>query len=163
MKKIVIIFYGLLLALFLSNSSIWGQEPAEEIAVTNVNINPGPVFNPDSTFLGTIYWQSWMTVYNNTTDTLNIENFEWPSNSTKRPDKLIPPATSVTYYYYCPKDSGTFQFRIAGTPSDTLKVVVKCLHCMMCPSLTQPGMIILIILIMVVGVSLWIRRKPVSP
>jgi len=168
MKKITIVFLGLFLTLFLFNSPIWGQEPIEGIPYMLVNLidnNPHPdifdiAFSPVVVQLLTYKGEKEvLKIQNNTDSTFTIENYVSPT--TLLPDFIISGNQSHIDTFYCATDSGTWKFRIKLSTQDTLIVINLCKPTPT-PSLTQWGIIILIALIIVTGIYLWMRRKPVT-
>jgi hypothetical protein len=168
MKKITIIILGLLLALSMFNSPIWGQEQIEGIPYKLVNLidkNPSDTifniaFSPEVVGLLTYKGEKEvLKIQNNTDSTFTIQNYASPT--TLLPDFIISGNQSHIDTFYCATDSGTWKFRIKLSTQDTLIVINLCKPTPT-PSLTQWGMIILIALIIVTGVYLWLRRKPVT-
>jgi len=166
MKKIIIIIYGLLLTLTLFNSPLWGQKQSEKALGADIYIKDGPLrFVNNSVPLaipknGT----DTVTIYNKTDASYTVMNCLWVDNL-KFSDQLLRASVGeYKYVFICPKYAGQWRFCIQNHEDVMCTVFVSCAAdstCLGCPSLTQPGMIILIILIMSVGVYLWIRRKPV--
>jgi len=161
MKKITIIILGLLLALSMFNSPIWGQETSEELVGARVFINPGPVFSPSTVALNLPYnnQSNNVKITNTTASTDTIQNTQAPGGASAFPDVIIGPNQDRSYLISCPTDSGTWVFKIKNT---SVTLTVTCGPTVPFPTLTQWGMIILIALIIVTGVYLWMRRKPVT-
>ncbi|MCJ7792852.1 MAG: hypothetical protein MUP45_02655 [Candidatus Marinimicrobia bacterium] len=163
MRKIAIVFLALIPILLLSNSLIWGQETSEELVGARVYINAGPVFSPNTVTLNLPYSDQTnnVKITNSTASTDTIQNTQAPVGATTFPDVIIAPNQDRSYLFSCPTASGTWTFKIKNT-SVTLTVIVNCGPDHPSPTLTQWGMIILIALIIVTGVYLWLRKKPVT-
>jgi len=170
MKKITIVFLGLFLTLFLFNSPIWGQEPIDEALLARVSLIdsiPHPdtfkvVFSPnDVTVCTPSSNYDWVKVYNQTDSTLIVKNTQNPVGTTTFSDQTLVPGAHFTYQFQRPQMNGVWVFSVTkGSYTRTLTVHVSCTQ--PTPTLTQWGIIILVALIIVTGVYLWMRRKPVT-
>ena len=155
MRKITLTFLGLSLAFFLLSPAILAQESYQTMPLKTVQIQAGPVFNP--TFV--TMWVPGdppLQIWNNTGVTYTIKITQKPGAPV--PDSTVAAGASRYYTFTCPQASGEWIFTLAESPATKLTVTVRCEGL---PSLTQWGMIILIALIIVTGVYLWLRKRPV--
>lgn len=161
MKKITIIFCGLLLTLSWLNSPIWGQKPTEVSPGAIVYIMNGPQF-VDNTATLTICTAGTdsLKIINKTTSHETIENYQWVGNRFE--NREIVDKDSSIYVFSCPKNNGEWRFRIIDHLTVILTVQVNCSNDSLyvsAPSLPRSGMIILIALILVTGGYLLVSRK----
>jgi len=100
---------------------------------------------------------------NNTGITLRIRNTVWPgTNQFPQQNGIANNTSSNKYSFCCSRDGGRWEFMVEeNTTGNPAVQVIVIAHCPI-PSLSNWGIIILIALIIVTGVYLWMRRKPVT-
>ena len=143
----------------------YDAKPLTEI----VTISNGPVADkPNVSRTICINGSDIVTFLNNTGVQINVNNTATPPS---KPDKdggggnNVANNNSVDYQFNCPDDAGSWTFTVtqgANTTNVIVNVTCTSTNCNRTPTLTQWGMLILVLLILATGVYLWMRRKPLA-